>query len=166
MLDKRKVKKVKQLVRGLLKSGGRNVNGRITSFHRGGGHKQLYRQIDFKRELIGVAGKVKRIEYDPIRTGKIALVAYSNGYISYILATSNMKIGDIVISRDDKLNWGKLDFDLNDEGSRFYLKDCKVGDFICNIELKPGSGGKVMRAAGTYGIIKKIDLDSNYAIVR
>ena len=81
-----KDKKVKQLVKGLVKNGGRNSNGRITSFHRGGGHKQLYRLVDFKRDLVGVPGKVKRIEYDPNRTSKVALVAYSNGYLGYILS--------------------------------------------------------------------------------
>lgn len=166
MLKLETEKKVKQLTKGLVKNGGRNVNGRITSFHRGGGHKQLYRLVDFKRNLLGVPGKVKRIEYDPIRTSKIALVAYSNGFISYIIATSNLKVGDVIISMDPKLNWNTLEFNVQEKGSTFFLKNCKVGDEVCNIELRPGSGGKVMRAAGTYGIIKKKDELSNYVIIK
>ncbi len=166
MLKLEKEKKVKQLLKGLVKSGGRNVNGRITSFHRGGGHKQLYRLIDFKRNMQGVPGKVKRIEYDPMRTSKIALVAYSNGVISYVLATSNLKVGDIILNRDPRLDWNMMEFNVQEQGSTFLLKNCKVGDYVCNIELVPGGGAKMMRSAGTYGIVKKVDTFSNYVVIK
>ena len=85
----------KSLTSGLTKSGGRNNNGRITSAHRGGGHKRLYRKIDFKRDNLGVEGKVARVEYDPNRTAHIALVVFSNGEKRYILAPQGLRPGDL-----------------------------------------------------------------------
>jgi len=91
----------KSLTVGLTNSGGRNNNGRITAFHRGGGHKRLYRLVDFKRDNHGIEGKVARLEYDPNRTAHIALVVFSNGDKRYILAPQGLRAGDVVMSGPD-----------------------------------------------------------------
>lgn len=158
--------KVKQLLKGLIKTGGRNNNGRITSFHKGGGHKQLYRLLDIKKEMQGVPAKIKKIEYDPKRSGKIALIVYSNGYMSYILAANNLKEGEIIITSDNKLNWGDIKYNIKKEGSTYKLKECNVGDLVSNIEIREGSGGKLIRSAGVYGIIRKKNIENNYVIIK
>jgi large subunit ribosomal protein L2 len=127
------------LTKGLTKSGGRNNNGRITSYHRGGGHKRLYRMIDFKRDNFGIEGKVARIEYDPNRTAHIALVVFSNGDKRYILAPQGLRPGDTVMSGPDA--------EIR-PGNALPLANIRVGTLLHNIEMKPEKGGQMARSAG------------------
>ncbi|UPY36056.1 50S ribosomal protein L2 [Sediminicoccus sp. KRV36] len=137
-----KGKPVKGLTEGKSHSGGRNNHGRITVRFRGGGHKQSYRIVDFKRRANwGMPATVERIEYDPNRTAFIALVKYSNNEIAYIIAPQRMKVGDVVIAGD------KADIK---PGNAMPLGAIPVGTVIHNIELKPGAGAKVARSAGTF----------------
>ncbi len=129
----------KSLVTDLKKSGGRNVYGRITVRHRGGGHKRKYRIIDFKRDKDGITAKVATIEYDPNRSANIALLNYSDGEKRYIIAPLGIKVGDTVVS-------GK-DADIK-PGNALPLSSIPVGTIIHNIELKPGKGAQLVRAAG------------------
>lgn len=142
----------KSLTEGLRKTGGRNNLGRITSWHRGGGHKRLYRIVDFKRNKLDIEGQIERIEYDPNRTCFIALVRYSDGEVSYILATEKMKRGDKVVS-------GNL-VDIQD-GNTMPLANMPVGTNVHNIEMKPGKGGQMIRAAGAFAQL--VGKDSGYA---
>lgn len=147
----------KKLSEGLTKSGGRNHHGRITVRHRGGGHKRLYRIIDFKRSLFQVRGKVSRLEYDPNRSSWIALVTYEDGSISYILAPDGIKVGDWVFSSKDQ--GAPIE-----KGNAICLKHIPIGTLIHNVELKPGKGGQIIRSAGSYGrVIQKRD---GYCMVR
>lgn len=130
----------KSLTVSLTKSGGRNNKGRVTSFHRGGGHKRRYRIIDFKRDKQGIPAKVFSIEYDPNRTSRIALLNYSDGEKRYIIAPDGLKVGDTVMSGE------KAEIKV---GNALKLKDMPLGSFIHNIELKPGKGGQVGRSAGS-----------------
>lgn len=129
---------------------GRNNKGRITVRHRGGGNKILYRIIDFKRSLFNIEGIVKKIDYDPNRTAKIALINYKNGILSYIIAPKDLKTGDKI----ESAGAGK---EINIKiGNALPLENIPIGTLIHNIELKPGHGGQLMRAAGTYAkVIKK-----------
>ncbi|MBS7790834.1 50S ribosomal protein L2 [Roseococcus sp. SDR] len=137
-----KGKPVKGLTEGKSHSGGRNNHGRITVRFRGGGHKQSYRIVDFKRRANwGVPATVERIEYDPNRTAFIALIKYTNNEIAYILAPQRLKVGDTVIASD------KADIK---PGNAMPLGAIPVGTVIHNIELKPGAGAKVARSAGTF----------------
>ena len=137
-----KGKPVKGLTEGKSHSGGRNNHGRITVRFRGGGHKQSYRIVDFKRRANwGMPATVERIEYDPNRTAFIALVKYSNNEIAYIIAPQRMKVGDVVVASD------KADIK---PGNAMPLGAIPVGTVIHNIELKPGAGAKVARSAGTF----------------
>ena len=137
-----KGKPVKGLTEGKSHSGGRNNHGRITVRFRGGGHKQSYRIVDFKRRANwGIPATVERIEYDPNRTAFIALVKYSNNEIAYIIAPQRMKVGDVVVAAD------KADIK---PGNAMPLGSIPVGTVIHNIELKPGAGAKVARSAGTF----------------
>jgi large subunit ribosomal protein L2 len=129
----------KSLTEGLKKSGGRNNNGRITSAHRGGGHKRLYRMVDFKRDNLGVEGKVARVEYDPNRTAHIALVLFSNGDKRYILAPQGLRPGDSVMSGPDA--------EIR-PGNTLPLSSIRVGTMLHNVEMKPGKGGQMARSAG------------------
>jgi len=129
----------KSLTEGLKKSGGRNNNGRITSAHRGGGHKRLYRMIDFKRDNLGIEGKVARVEYDPNRTAHIALVVFSNGEKRYILAPQGLRPGDAVMSGPDA--------EIR-PGNALPLANIRVGTMLHNVEMKPGKGGQMARSAG------------------
>jgi len=129
----------KSLVTDLKKSGGRNTYGRITVRHRGGGHKRKYRIIDFKRDKDGVPAKVATIEYDPNRSANIALLNYADGEKRYIIAPLGLNVGDIVVS-------GK-DVDIK-PGNALPLSDIPIGTIIHNIELKPGKGAQLVRAAG------------------
>lgn len=133
----------KKLVRGMKKTGGRNNQGRITSRHRGGGHKRLYRTIDFKGRP-GVPGKIATIEYDPNRSARIALVVYNDGVKSYIIVPDNMKPGD-------KINCGQDA--LIKPGHRLALKDIPEGLQVCNVETFPSKGGKLVRSAGTFATL-------------
>lgn len=142
----------KALTFGLKKSGGRNNLGRITIWHRGGGHKNLYRIIDFKRNKLDSAAVVERIEYDPNRTCFIALLKYEDGTHTYILAPESLKVGDKVISGEN--------VDIRD-GNTMPLKNIPVGTNVHNIEMKPGKGGQMMRAAGSFALLA--GKDSGYA---
>lgn len=137
-----KGKPVKGLTEGKSHSGGRNNHGRITVRFRGGGHKQSYRIVDFKRRANwGIPATVERIEYDPNRTAFIALVKYANNEIAYIIAPQRLKVGDTVVAAD------KADIK---PGNAMPLGAIPVGTVIHNIELKPGAGAKVARSAGTF----------------
>lgn len=146
----------RSLVRGLQKSGGRNVRGKITIRHRGGGHKRLYRMIDFKRDKHDVPGRVASIEYDPNRSARIALVVYSDGDKRYIIAPLNLRVGDTVMSG------------VNAEirpGNAIPLRNIPLGTMIHNLELQVGRGGQLVRSAGTSAQLLSKD-DSKYALVR
>ena len=130
----------KSLTAQLKKSGGRNNLGRMTIRHRGGGHKRKYRIIDFKRNKDNIEAKVIAIEYDPNRNAFIALLIYADGEKRYILATSDMKVGDKIISGE------KVEVQ---SGNCMLLKNIPLGTAIHNIELEPGRGGKLVRGAGT-----------------
>lgn len=130
----------KSLTASLKKSGGRNNKGRITSRHRGGGHKRKYRIIDFKRNKFGVNAKVFAIEYDPNRSARIALLHYSDGEKRYIIAPDGLKVGDTLQSGAGS--------EIR-VGNALPLKEMPLGSFIHNVELKPGKGGQLGRAAGT-----------------
>ena len=130
----------KSLTSGLHRSMGRNNRGVITSRHRGGGHKRRYRQIDFFRNKIGITAKVANIEYDPNRNARIALLHYQDGEKRYILYPRGLKIGDILIS---ELNAPVV------TGNSLPLCNMPLGTEIHNIELHPGLGGQLVRAAGT-----------------
>ncbi|WP_424814326.1 50S ribosomal protein L2 [Roseococcus sp. YIM B11640] len=137
-----KGKPVKGLTEGKSHSGGRNNHGRITVRFRGGGHKQSYRIVDFKRRAKwGVPATVERIEYDPNRTAFIALIKYQDNEIAYILAPQRLKVGDIVVAGERA--------DIK-PGNAMPLGSIPVGTVIHNIELKPGAGGKIARSAGTF----------------
>jgi len=129
----------KSLTKGLSKKGGRNNKGRITARHRGGGHKRLYRIVDFKRDNFGIEGRVARLEYDPNRTAHIALVVFSNGEKRYILAPQGLRPGDVVMSGPDA--------DIR-PGNALPLEKIRVGTLVHNVELKPGKGGQLARSAG------------------
>lgn len=158
LIDRRELwkgKPVKQLTEGKTKTGGRNNNGRITSRFIGGGHKQSYRYVDFKRRKFGMNATVERLEYDPNRTAFIALIKYEDGELSYILAPQRIKIGDNVVAGE------KADIK---PGNAMPLSAIPVGTIIHNIELKPGAGGKMARSAGTYAQL--VGKDGGYAQVK
>ena len=136
-----KGKPVKALTEGQSKAGGRNNRGRITTRHQGGGHKQSYRLIDFKRRKFGIEAVVERIEYDPNRTAYIALVKYTDGEVAYILAPQRLQAGDKIIAGD------KVDVK---PGNAMPLKNIPSGTIVHNIEMKPGKGGQIARSAGSY----------------
>ena len=147
-----KGKPEKSLTEGLNKTGGRNNTGRITSWQRGGGHKRAYRIVDFKRRDFDKPATVERIEYDPNRTAYIALIKYQDGEVSYILAPQRLAVGDTVVSGE------KTDVR---PGNAMLLKNIPVGTIIHNVELKPGRGGQMARAAGSY--IQLVGRDAGYA---
>ncbi|PIU53666.1 MAG: 50S ribosomal protein L2 [Deltaproteobacteria bacterium CG07_land_8_20_14_0_80_60_11] len=130
----------KSLVRPLKKSGGRNNYGRVTARHRGGGHKRRYRLIDFKRNKLEVPAKVATIEYDPNRTTHIALLHYTDGEKRYILAPQGLRVGDMVVSSPDA--------DIK-PGNTLPLINIPTGTLVHNVEMKPGKGGQIARAAGS-----------------
>ncbi|MEM9072433.1 MAG: 50S ribosomal protein L2 [Myxococcota bacterium] len=136
-------------------SGGRNAQGRITVRFRGGGHKRRYRQIDFKRNRIGVPAKVVSLEYDPNRSARIALLHYADGVKSYILAPDGLKVGDTVVSSRHA--------DVK-PGNAMPLRHMPLGTIIHNIELKIGKGGQMVRSAGTAAQL--MAKDGDYAVVR
>ncbi len=150
-----KGKPVKALTEGKVKSGGRNNHGRITSFFRGGGHKQSYRFVDFKRRKYGVSGTVERLEYDPNRSAFIALVKYQDGELAYILAPQRLKVGDMVVAGP------RVDIK---PGNAMPMGAIPVGTIIHNIEMKVGAGGKMARAAGTFAQL--VGKDAGYAQVK
>ena len=145
----------KSLLRPLKKSGGRNSYGRITSRHIGGGHKQKYRLIDFRRDKADVPGNVISIEYDPNRTSRIALIRYLDGEKRYIIAPNKVGVGDVVISGDNA--------DIK-PGNTVPLRNLPLGSLIHNLELKVGRGGQMIRSAGSYGQL--MAKEEGYAQVR
>ena len=145
----------KSLTEGLKKSGGRNANGRKTSRHRGGGAKRLYRRIDFKRLKYGVPAKVAEIEYDPNRTSYIALLHYADGEKAYILAPARLRVGATVQSGPDA--------DIR-VGNSLPLASMPPGTVVHNVELVPGRGGQLGRAAGIG--IQLLAKDGGYATLR
>ncbi len=147
-----KGKPVKKLTVGLIGKGGRNNFGRITARRRGGGHKRKYRLVDFKRRKFDVPATVERLEYDPNRTAFIALITYSDGEQNYILAPQRLGVGDQVISGE------RVDIK---PGNAMPMNSIPVGTIIHNIEMKPGKGGQIARAGGTYAQL--IGRDQGYA---
>ncbi len=129
----------KSLLRPLPKKAGRNNQGKITTRHQGGGHKRQYRLIDFKRDKDGIPGRVATIEYDPNRSARIALIHYVDGEKRYILAPNGLKVGDNVVSGSDA--------DIK-PGNALPLVNIPVGTVVHNVELHPGKGGQMARAAG------------------
>lgn len=131
----------KPLTKGFKRGVGRNAHGRITSQHKGSGHKRSYREIDFKYNKLDIPAKVQSVEYDPNRSGFIGLVAYKDGAKRYVLVPKNTKVGDTFVVSE------KADLDT---GNRVMLKNIPVGTFVYNIEIKPRSGAKLVRSAGTF----------------
>jgi large subunit ribosomal protein L2 len=146
---------VKSLTEGQNSTGGRNNSGRITSRFRGGGHKQAYRRIDFRRAKMDVPAKVERLEYDPNRTAFIALIKYADGEQSYILAPQRLAVGDTVIA-------GAY-VDVK-PGNVMPMGNMPVGTIVHNVEMKIGKGGQMARSAGTYAQI--VGRDHDYVILR
>ncbi|MFS8512161.1 MAG: 50S ribosomal protein L2 [Planifilum fulgidum] len=145
----------KSLTVPLIRKAGRNNQGKITVRHHGGGHKRKYRIIDFKRDKDGIPGKVATIEYDPNRSARIALIHYADGEKRYILAPHGLKVGDKIMSGPD------ADIKV---GNALPLANIPVGTVIHNIELKPGRGGQMVRAAGTQAQL--LGKEGDYAIIR
>jgi large subunit ribosomal protein L2 len=131
----------KSLLIKLKKTGGRNSNGRVTSRHMGGGHKQKYRIIDFRRDKLSIPATVASIEYDPYRSARIALLHYVDGDKRYILAPHDLKVGDMVLSGPEA--------DIK-PGNALPLKSIPLGTIIHNVELKIGKGAQLARSAGTF----------------
>jgi large subunit ribosomal protein L2 len=150
-----KGKPEKTLTEGLSKSGGRNNTGRMTSRHRGGGHKRRYRIIDFKRNKFDVEATVLRLEYDPNRTAHIALIEYTDGERAYIIAPQRLAAGDKVVASN------KADIK---PGNAMPLKNMPVGTIIHNIEMKPGKGAQMARSAGAYAQL--VGRDQGYAQIK
>jgi large subunit ribosomal protein L2 len=146
---------VKSLVEGQNSTGGRNNHGRITSRFRGGGHKQAYRTIDFKRTRREETATVERIEYDPNRTAFIALVKYKDGTLSYILAPQRLAAGDSIVAGES--------VDIK-PGNAMPVGNMPVGTIVHNVEIKIGKGGQIARSAGTYAQI--VGRDGEYVILR
>jgi large subunit ribosomal protein L2 len=150
-----KGKPVKGLTEGKNASGGRNNHGRITSRFRGGGHKQSYRTVDFKRRKFDVPAIVERLEYDPNRTAFIALIKYKDGELSYIIAPQRLRVGDTVVAAQRA--------DIK-PGNAMPLGSIPVGTIIHNIEMKNGAGAKIARAAGNYAQL--VGKDAGYAQIK
>jgi large subunit ribosomal protein L2 len=146
---------VKTLVEGQNSTGGRNNHGRITSRFRGGGHKQAYRMVDFKRLKHDQPAKVERIEYDPNRTAFIALIKYGDGELSYILAPQRLSVGDSVVAGEQ--------VDIK-PGNAMTVGNMPIGTIVHNVEIKIGKGGQIARSAGTYTQI--VGRDGDYVILR
>lgn len=146
---------LKKLTKGISKTGGRNNLGRITSRHIGGGHKKLYRLIDFKRNKFDSIATIERIEYDPNRTAYIALIKYEDGVLAYILAPAKLKQGDQIVSGPN------VDIKI---GNCLPMQNIPVGTIIHNIEMKPGKGGQIARSAGASASL--VGKDSGYAQIK
>ena len=150
-----KGKPVKALTEGKSEAGGRNNTGRVTVRFRGGGHKQTYRIIDFKRRKLDVAATVERLEYDPNRTSFIALIKYADGEQAYIIAPQRLNVGDQVLA--------SAQADVK-PGNAMPLAAIPVGTIVHNVEMKIGKGGSIARSAGTY--VQIVGRDQGYVIVR
>ncbi|MBN3034468.1 MAG: 50S ribosomal protein L2 [Bacteroidales bacterium] len=145
----------KSLLQPGRKTGGRNSEGKMTIRYIGGGHKQQYRVIDFKRDKEGIPATVKSIEYDPNRTARIALLFYSDGEKRYILAPQGLKVGQQIMSGKGV---------APEVGNTLYLSEIPYGTIVHNIELRPGQGGKMARSAGTYAQL--MSRDGKFAILK
>jgi len=150
-----KTKAEKSLTKSISKSGGRNNLGHVTARHRGGGHKRKYRVIDFKRDKHGITAVVASIEYDPNRSARIALLNYADGEKRYILAPTGLKVGDTLMSGEG------VEIKV---GNALKLKEMPVGSFIHNVEMKPGKGAQLGRAAGA--AIQLLAREGKYAQVK
>ena len=146
---------VKALTSGKISSGGRNNNGRITVRFRGGGHKRALRLVDFRRDKIDVPAVVERLEYDPNRTGFIALIKYADGELAYILAPQRLGEGDTIVAGEH--------VDVK-PGNAMPAGNIPIGSIVHNIEIKIGKGGQLARSAGTYAQI--VGRDGDYVILR
>ncbi|MBQ3376805.1 MAG: 50S ribosomal protein L2 [Synergistaceae bacterium] len=145
----------RSLVTELRKHGGRNNTGRVTMRHIGGGHRRSYRIIDFRRDKIGIPGKVATVEYDPNRNARIALVNYVDGEKRYIILPKGLKVGDVILAGAEA--------DIT-PGNALKLKDIPVGTIVHNLELQPGCGAKLVRAAGTSAQV--MAKEGKYAYIR
>lgn len=145
----------KSLLEPVRKSGGRDNTGKMTMRYIGGGHKKLYRVIDFKRDKDGIEGTVSTIEYDPNRSARIALVVYKDGEKRYIIAPQGLKVGQIVMSGEKA---------TPEVGNAMFLSDIPLGTIISNIELRPGQGGALARSAGAYAQLTA--REGKYAVLR
>jgi len=145
----------KSLVYGLTKSGGRNNEGKMTMRYIGGGHKQLYRFIDFKRTKDGVPATVKTIEYDPNRSARIALLYYADGEKAYIIAPNGLEVGMKLMSGEAA---------APEIGNTLPLKNIPIGTVIHNIEMRPGQGAKMVRSAGTFAQLTS--KEESYAVLK
>ena len=145
----------KSLLEPQKRSGGRNNEGKMTMRYMGGGHKQKYRVIDFKRDKEGIPATVKTIEYDPNRSARIALVFYADGEKRYIIAPKGIKVGQTIVSGKGV---------SPDVGNTLYLSEIPFGTVIHNIELRPGQGGKMARSAGSYAQL--MTRDGKFAIIK
>ncbi|MBR1603106.1 MAG: 50S ribosomal protein L2 [Synergistaceae bacterium] len=145
----------RSLVTELRKHGGRNNTGRVTMRHIGGGHRRKYRIIDFRRDKIGIPGKVATIEYDPNRNARIALVNYADGEKRYIILPKGLKVGDVILAGAEA--------DIT-PGNALKLKDIPVGTVVHNLELQPGCGAKLVRSAGTSAQV--MAKEGKYAYIR
>src|SRR5712671_271591 len=150
-----KGKPEKSLLSPKKRSGGRNTHGRLTSRHIGGGHKQKYRKVDFKRRKRGITAEVVGIEYDPNRSARIALIKYADGHLSYILAPDGLRVGSTVAAGDDI---------APDLGNALPLRSIPLGTNIHNIELTPGRGGQIARSAGQQATLN--NREGGYALVK
>jgi len=146
---------IKMLVEGKTKTGGRNSDGRITTRHIGGGHKQLYRRVDFRRRKFDMPAVVERLEYDPNRTAFIALIKYEDGTLSYILAPQRLAVGDSVVAG------ARVDVK---PGNAMPLSAMPLGTIIHNVELKPGRGGQMARSAGSF--VQLVGRDAGWAVLK
>ena len=158
LIDRRELwkgKPVKTLTEGKNKTGGRNNHGRTTSFFRGGGHKQSYRHVDFKRRKFDVPATVERLEYDPNRSAFIALIKYDDGELSYIIAPQRLRAGDKVVAGS------RVDIK---PGNAMPMAAIPVGTIIHNVEMKIGAGGKMARAAGCFAQL--VGKDAGYAQIK
>jgi large subunit ribosomal protein L2 len=154
--DLSKVEPEKSLLEPLPRTGGRNNAGRVTMWHRGGGHKRKYRRIDFKRDKFGVPARVATLEYDPNRSANIALLVYNDGEKRYILAPKGIKIEDVLLS-------GKSDVEIR-VGNAMPFTSMPLGSEVHNVEMVPGRGGQIARSAGAS--VRLMALDAGYAILR
>jgi len=150
-----KGKPIKTLTEGKTSKGGRNNHGRVTVRFRGGGHKQTYRLVDFKRRKLDVVGKVEHIEYDPNRTAFIALIRYADNELAYILAPQRLSVGNEVVAGQQ--------VDVK-PGNAMPVANIPVGTIVHNVEMKIGKGGAIARSAGTYAQI--VGRDQGYVILR
>jgi large subunit ribosomal protein L2 len=158
LVDRRELWKggpVKALTEGKRETGGRNNHGRITQRWRGGGHKRRLRIVDFKRAKRDMPADVVRLEYDPNRSGFLALIKYEDGELAYILAPQRLKEGDKVVAGE------RVDVK---PGNAMPMRNIPIGTIIHNVEMKPGKGGQLARAAGTY--VQLVGRDAGYALLR